>query len=395
MKLSRFNLLLCFNVITSFLDRQLVVALLGLIFLTVITRRADLSKLIRFRVVQTIIYTILLSVVVLLLNYDGDTVYWINVVKQGLLKGIGLPLISILSLSALSFNFESHFKLMALTGFILSIISLVFGTEISFSESTPYFVSLMILFYMPYYVVVKFRLGFVMIGILVLYYYVVIAGVYLTSADVALLAGTIITSTLIIVSRKLSQGLIVVIIFYCLTSSDFYSLLKSVGLSPSSAHKISAPFALLSLIFNDFYDSIPWTLHVRVVEFLNSWDRWPLFNITGSGFFATITESSFRYRAALNTYDYTMLEILKGEYFSVHNFSRGFLQFGLSYFVLLVVLYLNSVFVILRKSFSHEYKRIFFLTFYFLVAIWNPYISSFFYVFIFNVMLRKELMTAR
>lgn len=375
------------NVINFYLPSQFISILLSFLVIVLLSKKTLINSLYQLKFFHVLFAFFTFSVLMFVLHYDNDFSFSLLVIKQGLLKGIAIPIIGILTLALLNFDFFKFFKLYAIFGIVLGTIEIVLGNSFSLDEGTPKSFSFILLFSIPFFSFLHFKLPAFLFSLFLAFYHIISEDIYITSADFATVLFSLILSGLYLffTAKKVFVVFLFSFFFFVVFSGlDIYDVLLNIGLTPSSANKIAAPFSLFSIVLDSGFELVPWTIHVRYVEMINILDRNWFNNIFGSGVFSTITESSEYYRALLNIgTDYTDVEIQNGKFFSLHNLPRGFLHFGFIYFILIFWWYFKLIsWLIKRQKIEKKFAYFYVLNFLFISALWNPYISSMFYLYI-------------
>jgi hypothetical protein len=153
--------------------------------------------------------------------------------------------------------------------------------------------------------------------------------------------------------------------------SPYVVLQEYFGLKADVAFKLSQVFLVLG---SPDLASIPWSPRVRVVEFINTFDRNLFEIIFGSGYVSYIEESYAQFVMNLYEYlgkdDFSRSEIVSGRYYGLHNTPRGLLHYGVIYFLVSIWIFFRVHYKSLAFQLSSHYKLA--NIFIFSMSIWNP-----------------------
>jgi hypothetical protein len=313
-----------------------------------------------------------------------DELYWIYLQKN-IYKELIIPLVIVLVFSGMRIGGRDYLELMFSISLYITIgqiLSLLIGNEVTLYIGYQFTISCLLLLFSS-----NFKLKILSFFNIFIYIFLLIKGyLYFSSQDVMLILLVSITY-LFSSKRKLMFVLITCFLILYLVIGNIeepYSFLKNtVGLSPAVSFKLTQIFLVVG---SSDFSTIPWSARVRLIEFINTFDR-GYFNIFfGSGYVSSINESIISFVHAPNEFlgpdDFSFLEISSGNFYGLHNFPRGVLHYGGIYFVIIFCIFYNNH----RSLIKCKADKLASLmnVFLFVLACWNPSILYVFFMLSFK-----------
>lgn len=312
------------------------------------------------------------------LNSDVDMLF-LDYFKKNIYKELVFVIVFILLFSTNDFELKDFLYANVFVAFSISmsqIVAYVIGiNDFAYSSYQLTISCLLILFSTS--LLVKWACLF---NVVMYVFFTLLGSIYFSSQHIMLII-LVIVLYMLIYKRIWFLFCLFFLLFLTVFSSfnlDVYTSLKSFGIAPGIAFKISQLFIVLN---NLDIASIPWSPRVRIIEFVNTFDRNIFSNLFGSGYVSYIEESYMPF--IINSYDqiglndFSQVEINMGKFYGLHNTSRGLLHYGLSYFVFAIVIFIFNLRVLDKFKSDRESKM--FNIFIFSMAVWNP---SVFFLFL-------------
>jgi len=335
------------------------------------------------------------SFLFLLFNIDEYKVNLDSAIVTGLTHGVPSAIVWYLVLSNWRGGVESLFRALALAYGIIFIAFLA-GANNQMSEDYVLLtgVDQFIVYTLGFLYFSKRWLLFVaaMILLVLIFTANVFSLIYVSSSAVWLVLVAVFLSLLTRIQyRKLLREssalkiILPVMLLFLSLSLVSYERLTNMGFSPLLSYKIMQPVNTVSNIIDDGLttssapDVLTPSLLVRYIALVNIAERPLLLNFIGSGLFSFFEETSISlYGVTGRGYEdataYSDDQIFSGQFYRPHNTARGFLHYGILYFVIVAAVYYQSLRA-LRKT-RADAALFYFLALLFLNALWNPYISS-------------------
>jgi len=341
------------------------------------------SRTFQTRNMYFIYYTIgffLYSLVILFLTYDQIRIPVGALFLRNTIKELLYPFLMILVYANFSGGIKSLYLVMwrvAVTMVAIGVMLLAFGYEgdVSlFEQAYP------IAYVMP--AVFLFNRSVRLLSIVSLLAFAIITlhfGLYISSGFVVMAAVSLAGSCVIGSHNNIAK--VVAIIAAIVVAGIDYNDLLEVGVPPSLAFKLSLPNTGARILTSggDVLYDMPWTLAVRIVETRNVIGDGPLTVLFGKGAYSVVGETVTSYESAtgrtFGDSDYTAEEEDEGQYYTLHNTSRGLLHYGIIYFIVSIALFLKCKGQIDRDDPSFHVKM-YMAVLFLMQSLWNPYVSS-------------------
>ena len=314
-----------------------------------------------------------------------DSVYW-TYFQRNIYKEFIIPLFVIFIFSGMRKGGADYFNIMFFVSVCLSLgqlVSSVLGNEVTIYIGYQFTISAILLLLSTSY-----KLKIVSLFNLLIYLSLLIKGeLYFSSQDVMIVLVALATFLLLYHKWLTLSLLFMAYILYVIgvnVQNPNVFLQENFGLEPSVSFKLTQIFLVLG---SSDFSSIPWSPRVRLVEFINTFDRNSFNVIFGSGFVSSINESYISFvqnkNEVLRLNDFSSSEIVSGVFYGLHNFSRGILHYGLVYFFLAIWIFNKNHKAITRLNNSKRELALANILI-FAQACWNPNIMFIFLMLYFN-----------
>ena len=328
------------------------------------------------------------SLIVLFFTYDSIRISVGNILIRNTLKEIVLPLFLILVYANFSGGIKSLYIAMiqiAVTLVAIGVILCAMGYE---GDTRIFEGSTFIIYLMP--AIVLFKRKIRIISIIAFTAFILITlrlKIYISSASVAIAVISLIGSYVVqsnICNTKKVFSMVLAIIAMVFIARINYGDFRKIGLPPQLSFKLSLPNTVARCLIDseDILYELPWTMAVRFVEIRNVILKGPLTILLGEGAYSVVGSHTLSYKhltgRTFGRSDYTDEEEYEGQFYTLHNISRGLLHYGIIYFIISIMLFIKFKKQLYREDPLFHIKMYMALVF-MLNAIWNPYISSLYY----------------
>lgn len=349
-----------------------IIAISGI--LTYFALNCNITKINKgaFFCICLILFYQIVTIIDFFFTANVDDLYFAYLI-QNTYKYAVMPFLMIMLFSFSGKNGLDYLKLMFTASICLTvgqIAAVTLGEDVYFYSGFQFHLSFLLL-------VISRNLVIKLVSLLnvTVYMYLFIKGhLYFSSQDVMLILISL--SLYIYIYKKTTFAIITLSsLFISLFITNIQApnafLQNTFGLEPSVSFKLTQFFDVF--LITNFAD-IPWSPRVRIIEFINAFDRNPVELIFGSGNASYITESIMLFSQSgggLSPSDFSLDEISRGVFYGLHNFPRGFLHYGLIYFLISGILFYRNVQHFKKESLNcHETQmaNVFLVS----MACWNP-----------------------